>query len=123
MFASLEELANKVHSLFIWRGSQEIEVIHLECPFILRPIYLAVSGSHKQISPFISPDASIFPFGLHEITNTQFLCPFDAVSLGSSVPTSQKRIVVSPEPLARFKPSGENYTLSTLSVCPGSELL
>lgn len=34
---------------------------------------------------------------------------------------SHKRTVVSPEPLARYWPFGENATASTDSVCPGME--
>mmetsp|Transcript_11772 Transcript_11772/g.26657 ORF Transcript_11772/g.26657 Transcript_11772/m.26657 type:complete len:84 (-) Transcript_11772:419-670(-) len=57
------------------------------------------------------------PSGDHATVSTHPLCPWQ-VCLGNSTFRSQRRTVVSPEPLANLVESGENAQHKTASVCP-----
>ncbi|ERL84481.1 hypothetical protein D910_01912 [Dendroctonus ponderosae] len=70
------------------------------------------------IFPSLQPDANLLLSGDQAMQSTQFLCPVP-VNLGVCVSTSQNRTVVSPDPLAKYLPSGEKVTEITASAWPG----
>lgn len=59
--ASFDALASRSPDGFRCNGSHAREVIHCLCAAIGCPSCLPVFGSHKRISPFLSPDANRRP--------------------------------------------------------------
>merc|ERR1711928_325103 len=119
---SFEELASFLHCGFRCSGSQTNQVIHCLCPIRALPFCFPVSGSHTLISPLLHAEASVLPSGDHAVNKTWFLWPVQ-VNRGLSVLRSQNRTVLSPEPLAKFLPSGLKLAETTASEWPGRELV
>lgn len=100
------------------RGCQQSHVIHCLWPKRLCPTCRPVRGSHTHTWPFLQPDANFFPSGDQAINMIQCLWAWQ-VCRAVSVVTSQKRTVVSPEPLASclYKVYIEGETMNL--VCTG----
>lgn len=90
-------------------------VIKFLCPFKGFPICSPVSEFQRQTTLSIPAEATLKQSGEKETNKTQCLCP-EQVCKGVSVYKSHILTVVSPEPEAKFFPSGENATLRIASL-------
>lgn len=122
MSPSLPALAKRRQDEFKWYGSQLRPCMNFLWPVIGRPSCWPVSGSQIRISPFLHELASFLLSGDHATHSTHCLWPVH-VYRGVSVVKSHKRMVVSPEPLARCLPSGLKWIETTASAWPGIELV
>ena len=127
------------------KGAHANALICFLCPFNGKPSWFPLTGSHillkwnknkakKQIirksldsniqlkltyliSPSILPEAIFLPLGLHAMHRIHPLWPRN-VCRGNCVLISHTRTVVSPEPVHKSRPSGENCTERTASLWP-----
>ena len=102
-----DTMMQRERSAYKWMGSQLKEVIHLVWPFIPSPSAFPVLGSHNLTLLSILPVATHLSNPSHSTQRTQFECPLK-VALGVSLFKFHNRQVLSPDPVAKYWPVGEN---------------
>jgi len=100
-------------------GSQASDVIHLVCPLRASPIAFPVFGSQMRTCPSCPPLANLLSIGSHSTQSTHPLWP-ESVWEGVSVFRSHSRALVSPDPVAKSFPVGENEAQRIGEECPRS---